>query len=92
MLVFISDLLPTGADARGTVYFSAPLYRRNLHYAVVTKHHEGNRVSQAMTDYVLEKHLNDSGIVYCLSKKVADLCTLCMEANVHLTGRRKRSK
>ncbi|KAJ7593356.1 P-loop containing nucleoside triphosphate hydrolase protein [Mycena floridula] len=57
------------ADPTGTVYFSAPLYRKNLRYKMLPKHSEAKRVAQAMTDYILEHHPNDAGIVYCLSKK-----------------------
>ncbi|KAF8520930.1 ATP-dependent DNA helicase [Hysterangium stoloniferum] len=60
-----------GSDAgsSGTVYFSAPLYRKNLHYKVLPKPSAAGAAIQAMTDYILEHHEIDSGIVYCLSKK-----------------------
>ncbi|KAF9447006.1 ATP-dependent DNA helicase [Macrolepiota fuliginosa MF-IS2] len=57
------------AKASGTVYFFAPLYRKNLHYRVAPKPSKATEVTKAMVDYILEHHLNDSGIVYCLSKK-----------------------
>lgn len=60
------------ANTDGTVYFSAPLYRKNLHYKVLPKPSSSSAAIQAMADYVMEKHQEDSGIVYCLSKKVHD--------------------
>jgi ATP-dependent DNA helicase Q1 len=62
--------IPTGADTQGTVYFSSPLYRKNLHYTVQPKPSKGSDVVKMMNDYILKHHPNDSGIVYCLSKKV----------------------
>ncbi|EJD05581.1 ATP-dependent DNA helicase [Fomitiporia mediterranea MF3/22] len=59
----------TAASADGTVYFSAPLYRKNLHYRVVPKPSSSNGLIKAMSDYILNHHQNDSGIVYCMSKK-----------------------
>jgi len=57
----------------GSVYFSAPLYRKNLHYKVIPKQQDGAKVLEAMTDYILTNHKGDSGIVYCLSRKVSHL-------------------
>ncbi|KAF5351184.1 hypothetical protein D9756_008189 [Leucocoprinus leucothites] len=57
------------AKSSGTVYFFSPLYRKNLHYRVVPKPSKASDVTKAMVDYILERHPNDSGIVYCLSKK-----------------------
>ncbi|KAL5476913.1 hypothetical protein ACEPAI_3099 [Sanghuangporus weigelae] len=59
----------TAATADGTIYFSAPLYRKNLHYTVVPKPSSASGVIKAMTKYILDHHHNDSGIVYCMSKK-----------------------
>ncbi|KAL5514242.1 hypothetical protein ACEPAG_2330 [Sanghuangporus baumii] len=59
----------TAAAADGTVYFSAPLYRKNLHYTVAPKPSSASGVIKAMTKYILDHHRNDSGIVYCMSKK-----------------------
>lgn len=58
------------ADTQGTVYFSSPLYRKNLHYTVQPKPSKGSDVVKMMNDYILKHHPNDSGIIYCLSKKV----------------------
>jgi ATP-dependent DNA helicase Q1 len=59
-----------GADTQSSVYFSAPLYRANLHYKIVPKHHEAVKALQDLTDYILKHHTNDTGIVYCMSKTV----------------------
>ncbi|KAI6134746.1 ATP-dependent DNA helicase [Pisolithus croceorrhizus] len=56
----------------GTVYFSAPLYRKNLHYSVLPKPHSTKEAIAVMSDYILKNHENDSGIVYCLTKKDAE--------------------
>jgi ATP-dependent DNA helicase Q1 len=62
---------PLGATPEGTVYFSAPLYRKNLHYKVIPKSSSAAAAIQDMADYILQHHPNDSGIVYCCSKKVS---------------------
>ncbi|THU83243.1 ATP-dependent DNA helicase, partial [Dendrothele bispora CBS 962.96] len=55
----------------GTVYFSSPLYRPNLHYTVVPKPESGAKVHEAMVKWILENHQGESGIVYCFSKKAS---------------------
>jgi len=67
----MSDLYFLDANSSGTVYFFSPLYRKNLHYRVVPKPSKSSDVTKEMVDYILEHHPNDSGIVYCLSKKVS---------------------
>ncbi|KAI8971288.1 ATP-dependent DNA helicase [Trametes punicea] len=62
----------TAAAPSGTVLFSAPLYRKNLHYSVVSKPASGQEMIRLMVDYILQHHRNDTGIVYCLSKKDAE--------------------
>ncbi|KAG8886455.1 hypothetical protein FRB98_001274 [Tulasnella sp. 332] len=57
------------ANRDGTVYFAAPLYRKNLHYRVVLKPSSASAAIKAMADYILQYHRKSSGIVYCLSKK-----------------------
>ncbi|KIK97438.1 hypothetical protein PAXRUDRAFT_31795 [Paxillus rubicundulus Ve08.2h10] len=60
------------APREGTIYFSAPLYRKNLHYSVVPKPSSAKEVVSAMSQYILQNHEHDSGIVYCLTKKDAE--------------------
>ncbi|KAG9032506.1 hypothetical protein FRB95_001413 [Tulasnella sp. JGI-2019a] len=57
------------ANRDGTVYFAAPLYRKNLHYRVVLKPSSASAAIKVMSDYILQNHQKSSGIVYCLSKK-----------------------
>ncbi|KAJ3748117.1 P-loop containing nucleoside triphosphate hydrolase protein [Lentinula detonsa] len=63
------DNVPISKNPPRTVYFTSPLYRPNLHYQVLPKASKGNKVYDEMTAWILEKHREDSGIVYCLSKK-----------------------
>ena len=58
------------APTQGTVYFSSPLYRKNLHYRVVPKPGKAADHLEAMKDYILEYHPNDTGIIYCFTTKV----------------------
>ncbi|KAG2152610.1 P-loop containing nucleoside triphosphate hydrolase protein [Suillus bovinus] len=60
------------APPDGTVYFSAPLYRKNLHYTVLSKPSSAKELIATMSDYILQNHRNDSGIIYCLTKKDAE--------------------
>lgn len=64
----------SGATATGTIYFSSPLYRKNLHYKVVPKPDKAVDQIVAMKDYILEHHAHDTGIIYCFSIKVG--CTI----------------
>ncbi|KAF8600248.1 ATP-dependent DNA helicase [Ceratobasidium sp. AG-I] len=57
------------ANELDTVYFSAPLYRKNLHYSVLQKPASAPAAIQVMADYITTNHAGHSGIVYCLSKK-----------------------
>ncbi|KAF8713392.1 ATP-dependent DNA helicase, partial [Rhizoctonia solani] len=57
------------ANTSDTVYFSAPLYRKNLHYSVLPKPASAAGAIQVMADYITQNHAGHSGIVYCLSKK-----------------------
>ncbi|KAI0073245.1 ATP-dependent DNA helicase [Panus rudis PR-1116 ss-1] len=66
--------LPPVVDGRratphGTLYFSSPLYRKNLNYKVFPKATSANAQIKEMTNYILQYHPNDSGIVYCLTVK-----------------------
>ena len=58
------------APTQGTVYFSSPLYRKNLHYRVVPKPAKAADLLEAMRDYILEYHPNHTGIIYCFTTKV----------------------
>ncbi|KAJ7169741.1 P-loop containing nucleoside triphosphate hydrolase protein [Mycena filopes] len=62
----------TNAKTNATVYFSAPLYRKNLHYQIVPKPSSAAAAITAMKDYILEKHPNETGIVYCFTRKDAE--------------------
>jgi hypothetical protein len=61
------------AKTNATVYFSAPLYRKNLHYQILPKPSSAAAAITAMKDYILENHPNQTGIVYCFTKKVTCL-------------------
>ncbi|KAI1789477.1 ATP-dependent DNA helicase [Ganoderma leucocontextum] len=69
----------SAAEPKKTVLFNTPLYRKNLHYAVHPKPATTNDSIAAMRDYILMHHKNDTGIVYCLTKKdcesVAEMLT-----------------
>ncbi|KAG8954861.1 hypothetical protein FRC04_010344 [Tulasnella sp. 424] len=59
------------ANLHDTCYFSAPLYRKNLHYKVVSKPSAKSDTIKAIADYILQHHKDDTGIIYCLSRKEA---------------------
>ena len=67
------ELIVIDAPTDGTVYFSAPLYRKNLHYQVLPKPASSSVFLEKMSEYILQNHRDDSGIVYCFSKKVDHL-------------------
>ena len=60
-----------GAGPGKTVFFSSPLYRKNLHYKVVQKPSKEGDHMDIMVNYILEKYPNESGIVYCTTKLVS---------------------
>jgi len=69
--------LPPPTDGRvaapyGTVKFTSPLYRKNLHYKVLSKPSGAAQVVKDMVKYILEYHPDETGIVYCLSRAVSD--------------------
>ena len=76
--VHVHGLTSFSADAPslGTVYFSSPLYRKNLHYSVVPKPDKAEQQIAAMRDYILDKHPNDTGIIYCFSIKVKQILSV----------------
>jgi hypothetical protein len=69
-LSYLFDIDRLDAPIQGTVYFSSPLYRKNLHYRVVPKPVKAAAHLEAMRDYILEHHPNDTGIIYCFTTKV----------------------
>lgn len=73
------------APTQGTVYFSSPLYRKNLHYRVVPKPGRVADHLEAMRDYILDHHPNDTGIIYCFSTKVFSLSNRkALDAHFHV--------
>ncbi|KAJ3508401.1 hypothetical protein NLJ89_g5771 [Agrocybe chaxingu] len=61
------------APKQGTVYFTSPLYRKNLHYRVVPKPESAKEQFEVMKNYILENHKDDSGIIYCFSRKDSEV-------------------
>ncbi|KAF5309315.1 hypothetical protein D9611_014398 [Ephemerocybe angulata] len=62
------------ANTEGTVYFTAPLYRKNLHYKVLTKPSGKDAVYKSIVEWILKHHPNESGIIYCFSRKDSQVC------------------
>ncbi|CCU97409.1 unnamed protein product [Malassezia sympodialis ATCC 42132] len=60
---------PSHAQSRRTIYFRAPLHRPNLYYRVLTRPSSTVASQEQMVSYILSHHENQSGIVYCLSRK-----------------------
>lgn len=56
----------------GTVKFTSPLYRRNLQYKIISKPSTGALLVRDMMNYILECYADETGIIYCLSRKVGD--------------------
>ncbi|KAI0253441.1 P-loop containing nucleoside triphosphate hydrolase protein [Lactifluus subvellereus] len=77
----------TAAIPRRTVKFSSPLYRKNLHYKIVSKSAHSMQVVRDMVKYILECHPNETGIVYCLSR--ADSERVAAELDAESQGRIK---
>ena len=64
----------TVAEPGKTVFFSSPLYRKNLHYKVIPKPAREADHLEMMVNYILENYPNDSGIVYCTTKRASLWC------------------
>ncbi|KAJ3539294.1 hypothetical protein NM688_g6382 [Phlebia brevispora] len=62
----------TACRPNTTVYFSSPLYRKNLHYKVLQKPAAKAAVLKTISDYILQHHLHDSGIIYCFTVKESE--------------------
>jgi len=71
-----ADFNCADAEPIGTVFFSSPLYRKNLHYRVVPKPDKAADQIVSMKEYIMEHHPNDTGIIYCYSVKVCSLAYL----------------
>lgn len=76
---------PSQATARRTVYFRAPLHRPNLYYRVLSRPSSTVASQAQMVSYILSHHADQSGIVYCLSRK--DTHTLAQALALQSHGR-----
>jgi ATP-dependent DNA helicase Q1 len=70
------------AEPRNTVLFTSPLYRGNLHYKVLPKSSDRSCTIRDMVKYILDRHPNETGIVYCLSREVKHLLSFSNAAGV----------
>jgi hypothetical protein len=87
------SLSPLDAAPLGTVRFTSPLYRSNLHYKIIQKPSVSAQVVKSMVNYILERYPNETGIVYCLSRKVSQIpCRHCRALVSWSSLRRTRSR
>ncbi|GAA5996911.1 RecQ family ATP-dependent DNA helicase [Rhodotorula paludigena] len=77
----------TAALPNTTVTFSAPLYRPNLRYSIVPKPASAQAALEVMLDYILDHHVGESGIIYCLSR--ADSENIAKGINEHQRAKGK---
>ncbi|PWN37336.1 ATP-dependent DNA helicase [Meira miltonrushii] len=77
---------PSKAPKKGTLYFTAPLYRPNLHYSVLPRPSAAAQANQMIVDWITERHPGESGIVYTLSRsetqRMADALQECSEGKI----------
>ncbi len=67
----LTGLVLLAAEPLCTVLFTSPLYRKNLHYKVLPKASDRAGAVRDMVKYILDRHPNETGIVYCLSRAVS---------------------
>ncbi|KAH9051658.1 hypothetical protein EDB87DRAFT_1798636, partial [Lactarius vividus] len=53
----------------GTVLFTSPLCHKNLHYKVLLKASDRVGAVRDMVKYILDRHQNETDIIYCLSRR-----------------------
>eukprot|EP00039_Didymoeca_costata_P005457 m.81788 g.81788 ORF g.81788 m.81788 type:complete len:632 (+) comp12829_c0_seq1:106-2001(+) len=53
----------------GCEVFKNPSHRQNLHYEIRQKHPNFDQVIKDIADYINTKYCENSGIIYCLSRK-----------------------
>ncbi|GAA5855364.1 hypothetical protein JCM9279_001698 [Rhodotorula babjevae] len=70
-----------------TVLFSAPLYRPNLRYSVVSKPANAQVALDAIVDWILEHHAGESGIAYTLSRADAENLTKGINSSARAKGK-----
>lgn len=77
---------PSKAPKNGTLYFTAPLYRPNLHYSVLPRPSAAAQSSQMIVNWIRERHSGKSGIVYTLTRaetqRMADALTSCSQGTI----------
>lgn len=78
------------AEPGKTVFFSSPLYRKNLHYKVIQKPSKENDHLDMMVNYILEKYPNESGIVYCTTKLASPHSLRSKKASETQSSKQKR--
>ena len=72
----ISSILTILNVSSNTVTFQLPLHRPNLRYSVVEKCKSQEDLAKQLFDYITTNHLNECGIIYCLTKKDTEQITM----------------